>query len=136
MSGLTCQQIVFACAERKSQRGLWLWVNAFAAYDLDRSIAFDHLICDGINADGGYVLASRVSVDFSESDLLQFFYRYQRLVHTGSSFSRHRRSTASGHGVLASARASNSQPTSRVQILSGYYNTAVILPNSDRSWPS
>jgi hypothetical protein len=40
-------------------------------------------------------------VDFPESDLLQFFYRYQRLVHTGSSFSRHRRSTASGHGVLA-----------------------------------
>jgi hypothetical protein len=88
-------------AERKSQRGLWLGVNAFAAYDLDRPIAFDHLICDGINADGGYVLASRVSVDFPESDLLQFFYRYQRLVHTGSSFSRHRRSTASGHGVLA-----------------------------------
>jgi hypothetical protein len=28
MSGLTCQQIVFACAERKSQRGLWLGVNA------------------------------------------------------------------------------------------------------------
>jgi hypothetical protein len=69
MSGLTCQQIVFACAERKSQRGLRLGVNAFAAYDLDRPI--DHLICDGINADGGYVLASRVSVDFSESDLLQ-----------------------------------------------------------------
>ena len=70
MSGLTCQQIVFVrtCAERKSQRGLWLGVNAFAAYDLDRPIAFDHLICDGINADGGYVLASRVSVDFPESD--------------------------------------------------------------------
>ncbi len=101
MSGLTCQQIVFACAERKSQRGLWLGVNAFAAYDLDRPIAFDHLICDGINADGGYVLASRVSVDFSESDLIQSFYRYRRIVHTGSSFSRHRRSTASGHGVLA-----------------------------------
>jgi len=97
MSGLTCQQIVFVrtCAERKSQRGLWLGVNAFAAYDLDRPIAFNHVICDGINADGGYVLASRVSVDFPESDLLQFFYRYQRLVHTGSSFSRHRRSTAS-----------------------------------------
>src|SRR3981081_1743301 len=97
MSGLTCQQIVFVrtCAERKSQRGLWLGVNAFAAYDLDRPIAFNHVICDGINADGGYVLASRVSVDFLESDLLQFFYRYQRLVHTGSSFSRHRRSTAS-----------------------------------------
>jgi hypothetical protein len=43
---------------------LWLGVNPFAAYDLDRPIAFDHLICDGINADGGYVLASRVSVDF------------------------------------------------------------------------
>ena len=81
MSGLTCQQIVFA------------------AYDLERPIAFG-LICDGINADGGYyILASRCG--FPESDLLQFFYRYQRLVHTGSSFSRHRRSTAGGHGVLA-----------------------------------
>ena len=82
MSGLTCQQIVFVTK-------------------LADQLLFDHLICDGINADGGYVLASRVSVDFPESDLLQFFYRYQRLVHTGSSFSRHRRSTASGHGVLA-----------------------------------
>jgi hypothetical protein len=98
-----------ACAERKSQRGLWLGVNAFAAYDLDRPIAFDHLICDGINADGGYVLASRVSVDFPESDLLQFFYQYQRLVHTGSSFSRHRRSTASGH-VVACASEGVEQP--------------------------
>jgi hypothetical protein len=26
---------------------------------LDRPVAFDHLICDGINADSGYVLASR-----------------------------------------------------------------------------
>src|SRR5712664_483637 len=68
------------------------------ALDLERPIAFG-LICDGINADGGYILASRCG--FPESDLLQFFYRYQRLVHTGSSFSRHRRSTASGHGVLA-----------------------------------
>jgi hypothetical protein len=51
---------------------LWLGVNAFAAYDLDRPIAFDHLISDGINADGGYTLASRVSADFPESDLLQF----------------------------------------------------------------
>jgi hypothetical protein len=82
MSGLTCQQIVFVTK-------------------LADKLLFDHLICDGINADGGYVLASRVSVDFPESDLLQFFYRYQRLVHTGSSFSLHRRSTASGHGVLA-----------------------------------
>jgi hypothetical protein len=49
-----------------------LAINAFAAYDLDRPIAFDHLICDGINADGGYTLASRVSADFPESDLLQF----------------------------------------------------------------
>src|ERR1700680_679179 len=72
------------CAERKSQRGLWLGVNAFAACDLDRPIAFDHLICDGINADGGYALAFRVSVDFPESGLLQSFHRYQRLVHTGS----------------------------------------------------
>jgi hypothetical protein len=37
---------------------------------------------------------SEPEVDLSESDLLQFFYRYQRLVHTGSSFSGHRRSTA------------------------------------------
>ena len=51
MSGLTCQQIVFACAERKSQRGLWLGLNAFAAYDLDRPIAFDHLICDSSAVD-------------------------------------------------------------------------------------
>jgi hypothetical protein len=51
MSGLTCQQIEFACAERKSQRGLWLGVNAFAAYDLDRPIAFDHLICDSSAVD-------------------------------------------------------------------------------------
>ena len=98
MSGLTRQPRDETCAERKSQRGLWLGVNAFAAYDLDRPIAFDHLICDGINADGGYVLASGVSVDFPESDLLQFFHRYQHHVHTG--FSRHRRSTAGGHGVL------------------------------------
>jgi hypothetical protein len=40
--------------------------DAFAAYDFDRPIAFDHLICDGINADGGYVLASRVSVDLTQ----------------------------------------------------------------------
>ena len=60
------------CAGGKSQCCLWLGVNAFAAYDLERPIAFG-LICDGINADGGYVLASRVSVDFSEGDLLQFF---------------------------------------------------------------
>ncbi|MGC1316758.1 MAG: hypothetical protein WA866_08985, partial [Pseudolabrys sp.] len=60
-------------AWRKSLRGLWLGVDAFAAYDLDRPIAFDHLICDGINTDRGYVLASQVSVDFSEGDLLQFF---------------------------------------------------------------
>ena len=104
MSGLTCQQIVFA-------RRLVLSVNRSAVCGLGSTpsplttwtdqFAFGHLICDGINADGGYVLASRVSVDFPESNLLQFFYRYQRLVHTGSSFSRHRRSTASGHGVLA-----------------------------------
>ena len=31
-------------------------------------------------------------------------------------------------GVLAHARASNSQPASKVQILSGYYNTAVRVP--------
>jgi hypothetical protein len=97
---------------------LWLGVNAFAADDLDRPIAFDHLICDGINTDGGYVLASRVSVDFPESDL----------VHTGSSFSRHRRSTASGDVAACASEASNSQPASRVQILSGHYNTAVRVP--------
>jgi hypothetical protein len=55
-------------------------------------VSFGHLICDGINTDGGYVLASRLSVDFSEGDLLQFFDRYQCLVRTGSPFSRHRRS--------------------------------------------
>jgi len=38
----------------KSQCCLWLGVNAFAAYDLERPIAFG-LICDGINADGGYI---------------------------------------------------------------------------------
>jgi hypothetical protein len=74
-----------SCWKRTAPRPLRkpLGVNAFAAYDLDRPIAFDHLICDGINADGGYVLASRVSMDFPESDLLQFCYRYPRLVHTG-----------------------------------------------------
>jgi hypothetical protein len=75
----------------------------------NRKGTFDHLICDGINVGGGYVLASRVSVDFPESDLLQLFYRYQRLVHTGSSFSRHRRSTASGH-VVACASEGVEQP--------------------------
>ena len=112
MSGLTCQQIVFVrklvlSVNRSAACGLG--INAFAAYDLDRPIAFNHVICDGINADGGYVLASRVSVDFPESDLLQFFYRYQRLVHTGSSFSRHRRSTASSP-VVACASEDVEQP--------------------------
>ena len=107
MRGSTRQQIRDeACAWRKSQRGLWLGVNAFAAYDLERPIAFG-LICDGINADGGYILASRCG--FPESDLLQFFYRYQRLVHTGSPFSRHRRSTASSH-VVACASEDVEQP--------------------------
>jgi hypothetical protein len=68
-------------------------------------------------------------VDFSQGNLLQFFYRYQRLVHTGSPFSRHRRSTASGHVVAcASEGVEQSQPASRVQILSGHYNTAVRVP--------
>jgi hypothetical protein len=85
MSGLTCQQIVFMTklvlsVNRSAVCGLGSTPSPL--YDLDRPIAFDHIICDGIHADGGYVLASRVSVDFPESDLLQFFYRYQRLVHT------------------------------------------------------
>ena len=112
MSGLTCQQIVFvtklvlsvnrsaACGLGSTPSLLTTWTDQFA---------FDHLICDGINADGGYVLASRVSVDFPESDFLQFFCRYQRLVHTGSSFSCHRRVTASGH-VVACASADVEQP--------------------------
>ena len=62
MSGLTCQRIVFVTK--------LVQTNCFRPPS------------SGINADGGYVLASRVSVDFPESDLLQFFYRYQRLVHT------------------------------------------------------
>src|SRR5882757_8436775 len=82
MSGLTCQQIVFA-------RRLVLSVNRSAVCGLGSTpsllttwtdqFAFGHLICDGRNADGGCVLASRVSVDFPESDLLQFFCRYQLL---------------------------------------------------------
>src|SRR5258708_37552566 len=71
--------------------------------------AFDHLIGDGINTDGGYALASRVSVDLFEGDLLQLFCRYQHLVHTGSPFSRHRRSTASGN-VVACASEGVEQP--------------------------
>jgi hypothetical protein len=113
-----------ACAWRKWQRGLrasgstpsllTTWTDQFA---------FGRLICDEINTDGGYVLASRVSVDFSESDLLQFFaidllqffaIAAQQLVATPS---------------LAQARASNSQPASWVQILSGHYNTAVSAPS-------
>jgi hypothetical protein len=55
MSDLTCQQIVFVTklvlsVNRTAVCGLG--VNAFAAYDLDRPIAFG-LICDRINADGG-----------------------------------------------------------------------------------
>jgi hypothetical protein len=41
-------------------------------------VSFGHLI-RGVNTDGGYVIASRVSVDFPESDLLQFYCRYQLL---------------------------------------------------------
>ena len=66
-------------------------------------------------------------MDFFEGDLLQFFYRYQRLVHTGSRFLRHRRSTASGH-VIACASEGVEQPASSVQIFSGHYNTAVRVP--------
>src|SRR5258706_11138358 len=97
MSGLICQQ---------SQCGLGLGANAFAAYDLDRPITFDHLIVT--------VLASRVSVDFSETDLLQFFYRYQRLV---------------SEGVEQPAYIKGLDPQWSLQ-------HRVILPNSDRSWPS
>jgi hypothetical protein len=47
MSGLTCQQIVFVTklvlgVNRSAACGLG--INAFAAYDLDRPIAFDHLM--------------------------------------------------------------------------------------------
>jgi hypothetical protein len=91
-------------------------------------LSFGDLICDGINTDGGYVLASRVSVDFSEAvylsssvDISVLFIRVlrfhviaaQQLVATSS---------------LAQARTSSSQPASRVQILSGHYNTAVRVP--------
>jgi hypothetical protein len=69
-------------------------------------------------------------VDFPESDLLPFFYRYQRLVNAGSPFSRHRRSTASGHVVACASEGVEQQPASRVQILSGHYNTAVRVPLS------
>ena len=84
--------------ERRAVRGLG--INAFAAYDLDGPICFRSLICAGMNTDGGYVLAPRVSADFADN--LLHFYRYQRLVHASSLFSRHRRSTASGD-VVASA---------------------------------
>jgi hypothetical protein len=47
---------------------LWLGLNAFTAYDFERPIAFG-LICDGIDADGGYILGSRCGVP--ENDLLQ-----------------------------------------------------------------
>src|ERR1700688_3441404 len=67
-------------------------------------------------------------MDFFEGDLLQFFYRYQRLVHTGSRFSRHRRSTASGHVVACASEGVERHPASRVQIISGHYNTAVRVP--------
>jgi len=75
MSGLTCQQIVFVtklvlglnrsavCALGSTPSPLTTWTD---------QLSFGHLICDGINADGGYTLASRVSADFPESDLLQF----------------------------------------------------------------
>jgi hypothetical protein len=36
---------------------------------LDRPIFFGHLTCDGINADGGYVLASREDGFSSAHDL-------------------------------------------------------------------
>ena len=81
MRGSTRQQIVFVTKlvlEVNRSAACGLGINAFAAYDFDRPSFFRHLICDGINTDGGYVLASRVSVGFPESDLLQFFYRYQR----------------------------------------------------------
>jgi hypothetical protein len=61
MSDLACPDCIRD--ERKSQRGLWLGVNAFAAYDLDRPIAFG-LSCDRINADGGYNLRIRKALLF------------------------------------------------------------------------
>jgi hypothetical protein len=67
MSGLTYQQIEFVTK-------LVLSVNRSAVCGLGSTpsllrtwtdqLLFDHLICDGIHADGGHVLACRVSVDF------------------------------------------------------------------------
>jgi hypothetical protein len=62
-----------ACAGGKSQRSLWLGDQRLRCLrPWTDQVSFGHLICDGIipTAD---VLASRVSVDFSEGNLLQFF---------------------------------------------------------------
>ncbi len=61
MSGLTCQQIVFVMSVNRS--AVVAWVNAFAAYDSDRPIAFG-LSCDRINADGRYNLRIRKALLF------------------------------------------------------------------------
>src|ERR1700686_5196797 len=108
MSGLTCQQIAFACAERKSQRGLWLGLNAFAAYDLDRPIAFDHLICDGgIQANYLDALnASRVRIHRQKPKALglKFGCGFTRhLFHQGSPASGYR--PLGGGAVTAQAQA-------------------------------
>ena len=62
MSGLTCQQIVFVMSVNRSAV-CGFGANAFAAYDLDRPIAFG-LSCDRINADGGYNLRIRKALLF------------------------------------------------------------------------
>jgi hypothetical protein len=110
------------------QRGLWLGdqMPSLLTTWTDQ-VYFGHLICDGIDTDGGYVLPSRVSVDFSDGNLLQLS-EYQRLVHTGSRFHVVAAQQLVATLWLAQARASNSQPASRVQIISGHDNTAVRVP--------
>jgi hypothetical protein len=121
------QQLVFVTklVLKGTQRGLWLGDQAPSLLTAwTDQVSFGHLICDGYT-DGGYVIASRVSVDFSDGNLLQLF-ENQRLAHTGSPFSRHRRS--SGHVVTCASEGVEQQPALRVQILSGHYNTAVRVP--------
>ena len=57
--------------------------------------------------------------------MLQFFYRYQRLVHTVLRFHVIAAQQLVATVSLRKRGVSNSPPTSRVQILSGHYNTAV-----------
>jgi hypothetical protein len=97
------QQFVFVTKRVlgvRAPRGSRLGDQRLRCLRLGRTNCFRSLICDGMNTDGGYVLAPRVSADFADN--LLHFYRYQRLVHASSLFSRHRRSTASGD-VVASA---------------------------------